>query len=305
MLILVCVKQVNGELNPFDASALECALSVPDADVTIISMGRPSVEGMLSGLTRIGVSRAILLTDKAFAGSDTLATSYVLSLAVKKIQPDLIICGRQSVDGGTAQVGPSLAATLGWPVITNVMTLSQVSDKVECVTRFGNESASLPALITVERGYTLRFPRLRSKMGEVEVWNAEDIGADTSRCGLGGSPTRVLRTYESTIGRRKCQFITPGQLSSTIDQALTKTHYAFTPSESKVKLPEVWAIGEEPVAMAGTIAETVRVIERLQPEEIAALAAREKPQVILWGRWSLGAQKCSASSGHVADGTVC
>lgn len=287
MNILVCVKQVNGEINPFDASALECALRVPGADVTVTSMGPPNVEQMLEGLTRLGVSRAILLTDNAFAGSDTLATSYVLSLAAKKIQPGLIICGRQSIDGDTAQVGPSLAAMLGWPIITNVMELRSVGDAVDCVTRLGEETARLPALITVERGYTLRFPRLRSKVKKVEIWNAADLGADTSRCGIQGSPTRVLRTYESTAGKRKCKYITPDQLPKVIELALKKPRHAVELPASDKKLPEVWVIGSELIKVAQSIAKSVRVIKRQPPEQIAQLALKEKPQVILWdsGIW--------------------
>ena len=111
MNILVCVKQVNGEINPFDASALECALQFKNATVTVLSMGRPDVRDLLYQLTRLGVFRAILLTDKAFAGADTLATAYTLSMAVRKLKPDIILCGRQSVDGDTAQVGPDRKST--------------------------------------------------------------------------------------------------------------------------------------------------------------------------------------------------
>lgn len=287
MNVLVCVKQVKGELNPFDASALECALRIPKAEVTIISMGRPDVSDMLKGLTRLGASRAILLTDNAFAGSDTLATSYVLSLAIKRIMPDLIICGRQSVDGDTGQVGPCLSAMLGIPVITNVMELLRADDNVECITRFGNETAATPALLTVEKGYTLRFPGLRSKPREVEVWGAKDIDADIKRCGLKGSPTKVLKTYESTVGRRKCEFIKPEQLYKIIEKSKNTPRHHVERSSSSMKIPEVWAVGYETAAVAETIAKKVRIIERQSPNKIAELASKEKPQVILWdsGLW--------------------
>lgn len=287
MKVLVCVKQVNGELNPFDASALECALSIPDSQVTLLSMGRPDVADMLRSLTRLGASRAILLTDNAFAGSDTLATAYILSLAVKRIKPDLVVCGRQSVDGDTAQVGPCLASMLDIPLITNVMQLLRADKTVKCLTRLGNESVAIPALVTVERGYTLRFPGLRSKARKVEIWNAKDLEADLTRCGIKGSPTRVLRTYESNVGRRKCEFVKPEQLSKIIEKAIKTTRHAVSTASSEVKLPEVWAVGQEPVDMAKTIAENVRVIDRQSPENIARLAKKEKPQVILWdsGLW--------------------
>lgn len=114
MKILVCVKVVKGELNPFDESALECALQLSD-DVTVLSMGPKSCENVLKPLTRLG-AKAILITDSLFAGSDTLATSYILSTAIRKMEYDLILCGRQSIDGDTAQVGPMLSQMLEIPL---------------------------------------------------------------------------------------------------------------------------------------------------------------------------------------------
>ena len=114
MKILVCVKVIQGEINPFDESALECALSLSN-DVTVISMGPESSKPALHKLTRLG-AKVILISDSIFAGSDTLATSYVLSKQIKKMDYDLILCGRQSIDGDTAQVGPMLSAKLGIPL---------------------------------------------------------------------------------------------------------------------------------------------------------------------------------------------
>ena len=171
MKIVVCVKQVNGELNPFDACALETALRIENADITVISMGRPQVADMLKSLTRLGITRAILLTDNAFAGADTLATSYTLSLAIKKINPELVICGRQSVDGDTAQVGPCLSQMLDFSLITNVMKIDRIdniNNKIYCISRMGEESARLPALITVERINTLRFQVLEPKLRKLK-----------------------------------------------------------------------------------------------------------------------------------------
>ena len=122
MKIVVCIRQGrNGEINPFDACSYEAALSIPNAEITLLSMGPASVEEFLLGLTRLGAKNAILLCDKAFAGADTLATAYTLSLAVKRLAPDLVICGRQTIDGDTAQTGPSLAMAAGLSLITNVM----------------------------------------------------------------------------------------------------------------------------------------------------------------------------------------
>lgn len=310
MNILICVKQVNGELNPFDASALECALQISGASVTLLSMGREEVAEMLRSLTRLGAAHAVLLTDAAFAGADTLATAYALSLAAKRLNPDLIICGRQSVDGDTAQTGPCLAALLGLPVLTHVLELQGASETgVRCRTRFGEESAALPALLTVERGYTLRFPRLRSQPAEVERWNAANLGADLTRCGLRGSPTRVLRTYENTVGRRKCRFVTPAELPGILKQALRTPRCILPSAGSAQKLPEVWAIGEEPVSMARTIAKRVRVIERQPPDKIAALARAEQPTAIFWdtGLWGRRAAPQAAAllqTGLCADCTA-
>ena len=123
MRIVVCIKIVEGELNPFDACALEAALRIEGGEVTVLSMSPMSAAEKLRALTRLGVKEVILLSDKAFAGSDTLATSYILSRQLQKMEYDLILCGRQSIDGDTAQVGPALAAKLGLGLITNVLEI--------------------------------------------------------------------------------------------------------------------------------------------------------------------------------------
>ena len=105
MKITVCVKYCQGEMNPFDASALEYALRIPNAEVSVLTMSPPSVKEALTQLTRLPISEIVMLCDSAFAGSDTLATSYILAEYLKNNMPDLILCGRQSIDGDTAQVG--------------------------------------------------------------------------------------------------------------------------------------------------------------------------------------------------------
>ena len=285
MKIVVCVKQVNGEINPFDACALESALRIEHANITILSMGRPDVAGMLKSLTRLGAIRAILLTDPAFAGSDTLATAYVLSLAIRKINPDLVICGRQSIDGDTAQVGPCLSRMLGFSLITNVMEIHRIDDrnrKICCTGRMGEECGNLPALITLERINTLRFPSIRAKTGEVEIRTAEDIGADKNKCGLKGSPTRVLKTYESSLGKRKCTWISPDDLLCVIKEAKSKSRYDIKWADSDTKLDEIWAVGEELRKVGLAIAKRVRVIDRQPAVRIAELAQKQQPRVILW-----------------------
>ena len=293
--IAVCVKQtVDKEINPFDACALEEALRIENADVTVLCMGPQSAEEMLLRISRLGVKRCILLTDPVLAGSDTLVTAYALSCAVKSLSPapELILCGRQSVDGDTAQVGPELSVALGYSLITNVMKLgvSLAKNKLICTTRFGEESAVLPAVATIERINTLRFPKLGSKSVGVEKITAADIGADAKRCGLSASPTKVLKTFESSLGKRKCRFVTLAELDDIMrtEAERERTDAASVPSDGK-KLPLVWCVGEKPLEKARTVAEDIRIIdESLSPFDIAELAKEEKPSVILWSSDFLG-----------------
>lgn len=207
MRVLVCVKRTaDGELNPFDACAYEAALQIPDSEVILLSMGPDKTEEMLLDLTRLGAKEAYLLCDNAFAGADTLATAYALSCAVKKLSPDLVICGRQTVDGDTAQTGPSLSVMAGLTLIPNVMKILRTEGKLICETReLGEKTVDYPALITVERINRLRLPSIRSKKGTVIHWTAEDIDADKQKCGLKGSPTRVLASFPNKEGKRKCK----------------------------------------------------------------------------------------------------
>lgn len=284
MKIVVCVKQVaSGELNPFDACALECALQIPDAEITLLSMGRVAVKGMLEQLTRLGNVNGVLLSDMAFAGADTLATGYALSLACKKLNPDLIICGRQTVDGDTAQTGSVLATMMGYPVITNVMSIDSLDDtKIACKTRLGDEEADLPALITVERINDLRRPSIRSKTKEVLVWTADDIGADKEKCGLKGSPTKVVKSFENESGKRKCKFIQPNELDNAVKVGLLKEPEAIKIEASSERLKNVWIVTEAPRAMAETVSDDIKVIEKDTAENIAKRIIEGKPDVVLW-----------------------
>ena len=205
MKILVCAKIVKGEVNPFDESALECALQLSD-DVTVISMGPKSSESVLKPLTRLG-AKVILISDNRFAGSDTLATSYILSTAIKQMDYDLILCGRQSIDGDTAQVGPMLSQMLKTSLITNALKIQIKENKVFADTRTGEECAQLPTLVTVERGYVLRFPSIFSKVDDIKIIDNEILKCDILKCGLSGSPTKVLEAFENERGKRKCKFI--------------------------------------------------------------------------------------------------
>ncbi len=284
MKIVVCVKQVtSGELNPFDACALECALKIPNAEITLLSMGRTAVKGILEQLTRLGNVNGVLLSDLAFAGADTLATGYALSLAAKKLDPDLIICGRQTVDGDTAQTGSVLATMMGYPVITNVMAIDSLDEKaIACKTRLGDEKADLPALITVERINDLRRPSIRSKTKEVVVWTADDLGADKEKCGLKGSPTKVVKSFENESGKRKCKFIAPAELDCAVKYGLAKEPDAIKVEASDEKLKNVWIVTEAPRAMAETVSDDIKVIEKDTAENIAKLIQEGKPDVVLW-----------------------
>ena len=304
MKIIVCVKIIGGELNPFDECALEEALRIPGAEVTLLSMCPPTAKEKLLTLTRLGAKKAILLCDPAFAGSDTLATAYVLSEQLKKMEYDLILCGRQTTDGDTAQVGPCLATMLGIGLITNVMKIHGVRETIECTTRLGEEAVSLPALLTVERINNLRFPSIRSKMGEVEILNNQALGADPARCGLHGSPTRVLKTFENTSGRRKCKWIKPEELK-TVLESLPKEKQKVSVAESPVKLKSLWAIGREVAEKGKLLADEVILISdttNVDPYALAERAKKEKPSVILWNADLLGRRNAPILSALLQTG---
>jgi electron transfer flavoprotein alpha subunit len=244
-------------------------------------MGPKSCEEVLKPLTRLG-AKVKLISDNAFAGSDTLVTSYILSTAIKQMEYDLILCGRQSVDGDTAQVGPMLSQKLSIPVITNAMQVSCNDGVVFAKTRDSEEKVSLPALVTVERGYVLRFPSIFSKIGDVEIIDNTKLGCDISKCGLGGSPTRVLAAFENESGKRKCKFITKDELIPLVNELVKLERGGEKQAFDGTKLKSVWAVGEEVIEKAKEISEEVVFIEKTTPEEIAKKAIEEKPDVILW-----------------------
>ena len=280
MKIAVCLKVIKGDINPFDASALECALRLSD-DVTVVSMCPPSAKEVLAPLTRLG-AKVILVSDGVYAGSDTLATSHILKSALEKVGFDLIICGRQTVDGDTAQVGPCLSAMLGLPVITNVMEIVSADEKICCNTRMGYEEAALPALITVERIAELRFPSIRSRLSEVTVWNNENVGADVKKCGLSGSPTKVLKVFESEDKIRRCKFIEKDELLPLIKKLSEEEREEGKIKESDVKLPVVYTVGKAVEKAAAAIAEKIVPVKSERAEEIADFLKKEKAEVVLW-----------------------
>jgi electron transfer flavoprotein beta subunit len=229
MNIIVCLKQVPGTtevkidpvkntlirqgiksiVNPFDTYALEEGVRLREkhgGKVTAISMGPPQATDMLRDAISVGADEAILLSDIAFAGSDTLATSYTLAKAAKKIKTfDIIICGRQTIDGDTGQVGPELAEALNIPFIAYVSKVEEISNgkiRVQRMIEEGSETieAMLPVVMTVTKEINVpRIPSLRgtmkAKSAQIPVWTAQDIGAEKEMVGQPGSATWVVKVF--------------------------------------------------------------------------------------------------------------
>jgi len=199
---------VKGIINPFDENAVEAALELREAHggkVTVISMGPPQAEESLRQALAMGADEAILLTDAASRGSDTLATSYTLAQMVRKLGDcDLILCGKQAIDGDTGQVGPGLAERLGISQITFAIGV-EVSDGKLRARRvlddfFEVVEVKLPAVVTVVK--QINEPRhpsmrnvLRAKRAEIAKWSLEDLDADPTQTGFDGSPTQVIEVW--------------------------------------------------------------------------------------------------------------
>ena len=287
MKIVVCVRQgLDGEINPFDACAYEEALRIDGAEVILLSMAAANAKDFLLNLTRLGAKKAILLSDKAFAGADTLATAYTLSLAIKKLSPDLVFCGRQTLVGDTAQTGAMLSVLIGYNLVTNAMKIESIDEKeIVCQTREeGVSRENLPALITVERINELRLPRLRSKLADIEIWDAQMLDADISRCGLAGSPTRVVKTFENESGKRKCKFIPLSALESAISDGLKKRKESIeTLSVSNERLEKVCIVGEAPRSFAKTVSDNIIKLDLKDKELLAEEIKAISPSAVIWG----------------------
>lgn len=229
MNIIVCIKQVpettevkinpqnntliregvKSIINPFDMYAIEEAVRLKEkfgGKTTVISMGPPQAETALREAISMGVDEGILLCDRAFAGSDTWATSYTLSCAIKKIGVfDLILCGKQASDGDTAQVGPGISSHLDIPQVTYVKKIEEVKEKSMRVERMMEEGyeiieTPLPALLTVVK--EINEPRLaslkgmmRAKSAKITVWTQKELNLDPQSIGLSGSPTQVVKIF--------------------------------------------------------------------------------------------------------------
>lgn len=200
---------VESIINPFDAYAIEEGVRICErlggGKVTVLSMGPPQVEASLREAISVGADDAILLSDRAFAGADTWATSYTLAAALKKIGADLIITGKQAIDGDTAQVGPGIAVHLDLPQVCYVSKVREIDKEKAVVERLledGHEvvEVQLPAVMTVVKEINEpRLPSLKGKMkakkAEITVWTAADLEADAESLGLTGSPTQVSKIF--------------------------------------------------------------------------------------------------------------
>ena len=229
MKILVCVKQVPDTnevkidpvkgtlirdgvpsiLNPDDANALEAALMLkdkdPDVEIAVLTMGPPQASYMLRECLAMGADEAYLLSDRAFGGADTCATSTTIAAGIRKVEGvDVIFAGRQAIDGDTAQVGPQVAQRLGIPVVTYVQSIRMDEDKVTVQRQMedGYEvvEVKLPCLLTCVK--ELNEPRYMSVGGivdayqkDITVWNHMDVELDPADCGLNASPTQVFRSF--------------------------------------------------------------------------------------------------------------
>ena len=234
MIVIACIKQVPDTtqvqidpvtntliregipfiINPYDSHALEESLRLKDSHgftAVALSMGPPNAEAALRKALALGIDRSVLLSDRVFGGADTLSTSNVLAAAIKKIaledEVGIVLCGKQTIDGDTAQVGPGIAVRLGFSQLTLVDRIEKIDLTAKTVTvrrklegRYEIVEARLPAMITVVRELNRpRYPtvpmRLTSVRAKVETWSNEQLQLDVNSVGLKGSPTWVSRIF--------------------------------------------------------------------------------------------------------------
>lgn len=255
MNIIVCVKQtpdtatvkfnaetgtllrdgVENIMNPFDRQALEAALCLKDkfgGKVTCLSMGLPMAADVLKEAIAMGADEGALISDRALAGSDTLATSLTLAAAIKHLgEFDLVLCGKQAVDGDTAQVGPEIAEHLGIPQITGALKLDYVDEKF--VVERENESCAMtmacpaPLLVTVTKAEKEpRFASIKGKMkarkAVIPTLTVADLGVDPSTVGLSGSPTKVRKSFTPEPVQINSEIINEEDLDKAVDMLFAK-----------------------------------------------------------------------------------
>ncbi|MFZ5769737.1 MAG: electron transfer flavoprotein subunit beta/FixA family protein [Bacillota bacterium] len=207
---------VKSIINPFDTYALEEGVLIKErlgGTVVVVTMGPPQAREALQDAIALGADEAILLSDRAFAGADTLATSRALAAAVRKLEPyDLIICGKQAIDGDTAQVGPEVAELLDIPHVTYVRRIRELEPGRAVVERMVEGAVetvemSLPGLVTVVKDINQpRIPSLKGIMkarrAAIPVWTPADVGISEDLLGLRGSPTTVEKIFVPQVERR-------------------------------------------------------------------------------------------------------
>ncbi|MBQ7870900.1 MAG: electron transfer flavoprotein subunit beta/FixA family protein [Oscillospiraceae bacterium] len=259
MKIIVCIKHVPNTteikidpvtntlkrdgvpsiINPDDKMAIEAALQLKEscgAAVTVISMGPPQAEKALREALAMGADEAFLLTDRAFGGSDTLATSTIIAAAIRKLGADLVLCGRQAIDGDTAQVGPQIAEHLGIPQVTYAAAIDYDAEKEALIVkrqfedRYQRLQVSCPCLITVlssmgKPRYMNVWDIVAQDEKEVGKITYDDLLLDKATIGLTGSPTKVKSTatkqFDKTIETVELE---PEQAAQTILDALKSRH---------------------------------------------------------------------------------
>lgn len=238
---------IGAIMNPDDRHALEAAVRLKEAHggrVVVLSMGPAQAIDVVSEAIGMGADEAILLSDSAFAGADTWATSSTLGKAIEKIgKYDLIICGRQAIDGDTAQIGPQVAEYLGLPQVTYVFDIEAVTNGTVVVKKrledgYEKVQCDLPALLTViaEVNRT-RYPAIGNlidacgEQAPIRIWNAADIGVMTCDVGLAGSLTHVIRTF-APKGGRQAQMLEgdTGTVVRTLLEKLRENHLVLTDS---------------------------------------------------------------------------
>ena len=227
---------VESIVNPLDLYAIEEAIRLKEqfsGDVTVISMGPSKVIEAIKEAIAMGCDKGILLSDRKFAGSDTWATSYVLSQCIKKIKNfDLILCGERATDGDTAQVGPGIASFLDLPISTFTSEITRIekdSIQVKRLVEGGYEllDMKLPAVLTVAKEISNpRLPTLKGKLKakeiKIPIWGPQNIDAQDEYLGLKGSPTMVVKIFTQKISREGEKFIVRDEddLNKAIDKIM-------------------------------------------------------------------------------------
>jgi electron transfer flavoprotein beta subunit len=220
---------VEAIINPLDLYAIEIAIRLREehgGEIVVVSMGPPKAIKALREAIAMGCDSAVLISDRAFAGADTWATSYVLASAIERIGGyDLIICGERATDGDTGQVGPGIASFLDLPVasyIGKVDTVAEKSCRVHRLVETGYEvlDVDLPAVLTVVKEVAdPRLPTLRGKQKakkmDIPTWTSGDLEVEPDKLGLNGSPTRVVKIHKPTVAR-KCEKLIAGDDESII-----------------------------------------------------------------------------------------